>query len=355
MEGEDRQNSRRVGLKPARPDRRRRTQEPRGVFCTDAASAAPAPLERRHVHVKPTSDARRPWPACLFVALVGIALASFDAAHATRIVVVQDGETPRLVKTLTALRENAGVPLEIVHLSASGPGAFEAALNRGEAPAVVVALGPRASNFVIRQNPSVVAVHCLAGADALRAGMPAVPSHVPADNHAKWLRRLVPEAKSVGIAFDPAMSTRQAEALSAALAQSGYRMLLVPVATPAALPSALESLAGRIDVLVALADPTVYTAESARGILLFSFRKRIPLVGPNPAWVQMGALYALDWDYEEVGATCAGLALRQAQPAKGAAAPAPPRPRVSVNLRSAGQFGLQWSEDLLHAVDARYE
>jgi putative ABC transport system substrate-binding protein len=254
---------------------------------------------------------------------------------------------------LTALRETAGIPVEIVRPSVSGQEAFEAALNRGEA--VVVALGPRASDFVLRQSSPVAAVHCLAGADALRAGMASVPSHVPADNHAKWLRKLVPDAKSVGIAFDPAMNTRQAEALSAALAQSGYRMLLVPVASPAALPGALESLAGRIDVLVALADPTVYTAESARGILLFSFRKRIPLVGPNHAWVRMGALYALDWDYEEVGATCARLALRQLHPVKGAATPASPRPRVSVNLRSAGQFGLRWSEDLLQAVDARYE
>jgi putative ABC transport system substrate-binding protein len=304
--------------------------------------------------VKSTSDARRLWPACLLAACAGFASAMPGTVDAARLVVVQDGETPRLMKTLTALRQSAGIPVEIVRVS-TGPKGVEAAINRDEAQAVVVALGPRASDFVFRHRPSAVAVHCLAGADALRAGMPAVPSDVPADNHAKWLRKLVPNAKSVGIAFDPAMNTRQAEALAAALGQSGYRMLLVPVATPAELPAALESLAGRIDVLVALADPTVYTAESARGILLFSFRKRIPLVGPNPAWVRMGALYALDWDYQEVGASCAELALRQASSARTAAMLTPPRPRVSVNLRSAVQFGLQWTEDLLHAVDARYE
>jgi putative ABC transport system substrate-binding protein len=329
----------------------------RGVFCNDAASPSPAPVDSAAPgsHVKPTSDARRPWPVLLFAALVSLVPAMPSTAHATRLVVVQDGETPRLAKTLGALRESAGIPVEIVRLSASGQEGFEAALSRGEAPVVVVALGPRASDFILRQSPSVAAVHCLGGADALRAGLPAVPSHVPADHHAKWLRKLVPNATSVGVAFDPAMNTRQAEALAATLGQSGYRMLLVPVATPAALPGALESLAGRIDALVALADPTVYTAESARGILLFSFRKRIPLVGPNPAWVRMGALYALDWDYGEVGATCARLALRQVHSAKGAPAIAPPRPRVSVNLKSAGQFGLQWNEDLLHGVDARYE
>jgi putative ABC transport system substrate-binding protein len=97
----------------------------------------------------------------------------------------------------------------------------------------------------------------------------------------------------------------------------------------------------------------VYTPETARGILLYSFRKRIPLIGPNEAWVRMGALYALDWDYAEVGAACAHLALRQAQLAKGVLAP--PRPRVSVNVRSAAQFGLQWHDALLQTVDARHE
>ena len=70
------------------------------------------------------------------------------------------------------------------------------------------------------------------------------------------------------------------------------------------------------DVLFALPDRMVYTRESARGILLQSFRKRTPVIGPNEAWVRMGALYALDWDYDEVGVVCAQLALRALQEAR---------------------------------------
>jgi len=126
------------------------------------------------------------------------------------------------------------------------------------------------------------------------------------------------------------------------------------VATPSALPAALEQIATRADVLLALPDPMVYTRESARGILLQSFRRRTPVIGPNDAWVRMGALFAVDWDYEDVGATCARLA-RDALAPRPSLVGAGPKPRVSVNLRSASEFGLQWHPDLLRAVDVRHE
>lgn len=282
------------------------------------------------------------------------ALASLPAT-AGRMLVLQASETPRLAQTLASLRQAADMPIEVIKLTGARDEALEATLARGDTDTVIVALGPRASDFAVRLVTPAPVVHCLAGADALRAGLPAVPSEAPLDSQAAWLRKLVPGTKTVGLLFDPTMSTRRAEALGAAFASAGYKILLQPVATPAALPSALASVVGRIDVLMVIPDPTVYARESARGIVLFSFRKGIPLVGANDAWVRMGALYALDWDYAEVGQSCAGLVLREAKPARAGAPPIAPRPRVSVNLRSAQQFGLSWDAELLRSVDARHE
>lgn len=297
--------------------------------------------------------ARRRSPI-LLAAFAASTLALPAGVDAARVLVVKSGAAPRLERALESLREGAGRMVDVVQLGPAAEQMFEAALSSKDEPKLVVALGPRASDFVMRQSAPLAAVHCLAGHDAMRAGVPAIPSDVPVDSHVSWLRKLLPNAKTIGVVFDPAMNTRRAEAMAAALIGAGYRMLLTPVATPAELPAALDRLVGRIDVLLALPDRTVYTPESARGILLYSFRKRIPLIGPNDAWVRMGALYSLDWDYAEVGATCARMALRQAQVAKGAVPPAP-RPRVAVNVRSAAQFGLRWDTDLLRAVDERHE
>jgi putative tryptophan/tyrosine transport system substrate-binding protein len=277
-------------------------------------------------------------------------------SYAARIVVLQASDTPRLAKTLAAMQMHAGMSLDVVQLVNMSNEDWEATLSKGERPAVVVALGPLASDFVVRLPAGPPVVHCLAGADALRAGTPSLPSEVPADTQASWLRRLVPAAKTVGLAFDSMTNTRRAEAIAAALGAAGYKTLMRPVAGPSAIPAAIEQIVTRADVLLALPDSTVYTRESARGILLQSFRKGTPVIGSNDAWVRMGALYALDWDYDEVGAVCAQLAQRELQgPRSAIALPAPLKPRVSVNLRSAAQFGLRWDADLLRTVDVRHE
>ena len=297
---------------------------------------------------------KRPAQVVLFLLL--LAIGATIPAQAARIVVLQLRDTPRLAKTLAALQLHAGMPVDVVRLTDASSTGWEGTLAKGDPPDVVVALGPFASDFIMRLPAGPPVVHCLAGADALRAGAPSLPSEVPGDTQVSWLRRLVPAAKTVGLAFDPAVNARRAEVLAASFSAAGYGTLMAPVASPSELPAALDRIALRADVLLALPDSMVYTSESARGILLQSFRRKTPVIGPNEAWVRMGALYALDWNYDEVGAICARLALREMQrPRSAAAPPAAPRTRVSVNLRSSAQFGLRWDADLLRDVDVRHE
>lgn len=302
------------------------------------------------------TDPRRRAPptlasSCATIALLALA-AAFPAA-AARVVVLKGSDSPRIEATLAALRERVPMALEVVPVPADTRDGSLATSLAGDRGAVVVALGPLASDYAMRLPSTSHVVHCLAGADALRAGLPAIPSEAPASDQATWLAKLVPGTRTVALLFDPARNTRRAEALAAAFSTAGYKTLLRAVPAPSALPAALESIAGRAEVLIALPDATVYTRESSRGVLLFSFRKRIPLVGPNDAWVRMGALYAVDWDYREVGAACARLAAREAGLADAAAVTL--RPRVSVNTKSAAHFGVPWDAALLRAVDARHE
>lgn len=283
-------------------------------------------------------------------------MASATRAQAARIVVLQVNDTPRLARTLAAFQMHAGVAVDVVRLTNASNAAWGAVLAKGDSPDVVVALGPLASDYIMRLPAGPPVVHCLASADALRAGAASLPSEVPADTQVAWLRKLVPMAKTVGLAFDPVLNTRRVEALVASLGAAGYTTLMAPVTSPSQLPAALDQIAARADVLFAVPDSTVYTPESARGILLQSFRRRTPVIGPNDAWVRMGALFALDWNYDDVGTMCARLALREMQrPRSTAAPPATPTARVSVNLRSGAQFGLRWDADVLRGVEVRHE
>ena len=202
--------------------------------------------------------------------------------------------------------------------------AWEATLAKGERPAVVVALGPLASDFIVRCAAGPPVVHCLAGPDALRAV------------HRRCLRKCLRTRRLRGCAssFPPRGPSDSHSIRHEHAARRGDRSQLRRCGLQdvddagrwtGGIPAALDQIATRADVLLALPDSTVYTRESARGILLQSFRKRTPVIGPNDAWVRMGALYALDWDYDEVGAVCAQLASREVQgPRSAGTLPAPP-------------------------------
>lgn len=335
---------------------------PRSCLARGARAIVQRRERRRRCGPTPSAsvDDRRSTPTlplrarCCITVLLSLLGVAADV-HAARVLVLQSSDAPRLARTASALQKHATAPLEFVFLANTSQTAWEATMAAPERPSVIIALGPRASDFLAASTQPAPVVHCLAGQDALRAGLPSLPSEVPADEQASWLRKLMPAARTVGLAFDPATNTRRAEAIAAALAAAGYRTVMAPVSQPSALPAALEQVAARADVLFALPDPMVYRQESARGIVLQSFRRRTPMIGPNEHWVKDGALFAVDWDYEEVGAACARLARDVQAPRVASPGGAQPRPRTWVNLRVAQQFGLHWPPDVLRSVDFRHE
>jgi len=79
---------------------------------------------------------------------------------------------------------------------------------------------------------------------------------------------------------------------------------------PQDLPAALDYMAKNVDVLWGIPDNLVLNTRTAKQILLFSYRNRIPLVGISPEWVKAGALYSLEWDFTDIGAQCGDMALK---------------------------------------------
>lgn len=276
-------------------------------------------------------------------------------ATAQRLMVVTSGDAPGYQQALSGIRSIAP-GAEVLTVAGERDDALEAALARTGRDTAIVALGVRASEFVARAAPPAPAMSCMTAGDARTpATMPIVPLAVPLDLHLPWLKKLLPEARSIAILYDPAQNERYVAELVQGLARAGYAPMPEPVPSPAALPRALERIADA-DALLAIPDATVYSPETARGLLLFTFRTRTPLIAFSDAWVRTGALYGLEWDYAELGAYCAALAMRLVAAGKPpTAAPPLPRPRVSVNLRAAAQQKLKWNATAPAGVDRKHE
>jgi putative ABC transport system substrate-binding protein len=126
----------------------------------------------------------------------------------------------------------------------------------------------------------------------------------------QWLRRFLPTAKTIGVIYNSKENQRKIEAASRVAQELGLTLESQHVLGARELPTALDTLAKKIDVLWGMVDDLVLTPQTAKHFLLFSFQNRIPFVGLSTAWVKAGALYALDWDYADLGRQCGEMALQ---------------------------------------------
>lgn len=301
-------------------------------------------------------DLRRlSWCLCL-----AIGVGEAWPATAQRVIVVASAATEPYQQALDGVTQ-LGVAVERFLLAPEREAAIVAAIKRAGGDTAVVALGGAAAALVAhaRSAPnSGPVVNCMV-VDAASERAPArasaaidVPLAIPAETEAAWIRRLVPQARTVGILYDPAQNEARAAKSAAAMANEGLATIREAVPNPATLPVALQRMQDHVEILYALPDTTVYARGHARALLLFSFRHRIPLIGPTESWVRAGALFAVDWDYVDLGRYCGVLALRPLVGSK--TSPRPPRTRVVANQRTAEQLRIEWDAEQLRLIDRMY-
>jgi putative ABC transport system substrate-binding protein len=219
-------------------------------------------------------------------------------------------------------------------------------------PSLIVTLGALATEGVLREvaDTPVVAAMILK-ADLLRKAPNAtgVVLEFPLETQLNWIRRVLPKARTIGVVFSPAENRQRVGDARQAAEKMGMKLDAQEVREPRDIPGALERLAKTADVLWGMADSMALTPQTAKLFLLFSFRNKIPFVGPSSAWVKAGALYSLDWDYADMGAQCGEAAVKILQGARaGSIAPAPPRKiSFSLNRRTAEEMSLSLSDELI--------
>jgi len=225
---------------------------------------------------------------------------------------------------------------------------------------LVFTMGLVATQAALAENPDLPVVAGLVlSANSLKKGTNAtgVVLEMPMEVQFEWMQRLLPTHKTVGVLYNPAENRQRVEEAGRAARGKGLQLIPYEVDTPQSLPIVLDTVAKQADVLWGIADSLVVSPETAKTLLLFSFRNRIPFIGLSSAWVKAGALFALDWDYEDVGAQCGELAARVLKGARaGSIAPGTPR-RVTyaVNLKTAREMRVVLSESVINGAAQVYE
>ena len=227
-------------------------------------------------------------------------------------------------------------------------------------PSLVLTLGSPATEAVIRevQNIPIIAGMIMNETELTKAeNATGIVLEFPLQTHISWIQKLLPDKKTIGALFNSRENTGTIEQARQIIEDSGLTFYAKQVETPQELPDALDSLPGNADVLWGLTDSVVFSPETVKGILLFSFRNRIPFVGLSTSWVKAGAVYALDRDYVDIGVQCGELA---EQVLKGVnihtLKPQSPRKVLyALNLTSTNHLHLNFSDGVIRGAHPVFE
>ena len=236
-----------------------------------------------------TPPGRRPALARQVIALCLLALAV--PAGATTVQVLKSGDRSHHREAVAGLRAALAddVRLVVRVVGADGPP------ETGEA-AALVAIGTEALRIALDDHLAVPVLavlvprrsfESLAGG-VRRAGQPVAALYLgqPLDRQRRVARALFPTLERFGAVV--AERSRPADFATPGAALAGLEIERSPPGEPPV--RAVTRLARRVDAIIGIPDPRIYSARTIHGILLASYRANVPLAGYSRALVQAGGL-----------------------------------------------------------------
>jgi putative ABC transport system substrate-binding protein len=222
-------------------------------------------------------------------------------------------------------------------------------------PELIFAVGVWALQAVIARPPSVPVVYAMVlnppsvlGADA--RNVTGASMNVPVEQPIRLFKQLGPQIKRIGVIFNRNRTgylVRQAQAVAR---EEGLELVTREVSSPKDVVAALESLQDGVDALWIVPDETTLSQAVVQQMLLFSYRKKIPLLGLSDRHAQMGALFALSFaSGEDIGRQAGELAqaILNGRAASGVPYTNARKVYLTVNLKAAQKLGLEIPQAIL--------
>ena len=203
---------------------------------------------------------------------------------------------------------------------------------------LILALGESAFSQAIRGSLPVIGVHVPAQvvAAARQAGCrcTAVYREAPVSAQLRLLHGILPGARKVGVLLGPESDRFRDELVLPPLLFD-----IRSLEDADQLPAALAELLPRVDVLLALPDASLYNPDTARLLLLASYRQTTAVIGPDEQFVRAGSLAAAHPSPEGLIEATAML-LQYAGLPERLPPPGYARATISVNARVARSYGV---------------
>jgi putative tryptophan/tyrosine transport system substrate-binding protein len=184
-----------------------------------------------------------------------------------------------------------------------------------------------------------------------------VESWWPPDKHLEVMRKVLPNAKRLGVPYNSGESNSriQMDNYKAAAGSTGFEFVEANVTNTNDVQQAVQSLVGRSDAILIIGDNTVQGAIGA--VLKVGFENKLPVLSTDPENAKDGVLAGWGINQKDTGGQAGELAARVLKGAKVVDTPVE-RPRkywFTVNTAAASRLGLTIPADALKETDLKYE
>ncbi|MDX1775893.1 MAG: ABC transporter substrate binding protein [Desulfobulbales bacterium] len=182
--------------------------------------------------------------------------------------------------------------------------------SKARKPTAVFSLGTGSTEYAQTEYPDCPLVASMLLSDNVMQKKPkhsGILLQFPAEIQLLWVNKFLPQATRIGILYDPARNSEWVKEANKSAQEMGLEIIAFAADTAAKIQSGLKYISKNADVLLAIPDKIIYSGKTAKMVLLFTHRNRIPFVGLSAAWVKAGALYALEADYGGLGRQAAEL------------------------------------------------
>ena len=227
-------------------------------------------------------------------------------------------------------------------------------------PDLILAIGPWAFQITAAQatNIPVVFAMVLNPSSLLPGGVKNVTGasmNVPVETTIRLFKQLGSQIRRVGVLFNRAKTGYLVRRAMQVGREQGLEIIDREIRSPKEAIQALDGLQDEIHALWILPDEIVLTPEVVQYMVLFSYRKRVPLIGLSERQAQMGALLSLSFaSSEDIGRQAAELAnsILEGQPPDRLPFTMARQVKLTVNLKAAEKLGIEIPKSLLGTANS---
>lgn len=182
----------------------------------------------------------------------------------------------------------------------------------------------------------------------MKSNVTGVALDVPVKQSLETIKEIIPNAKSVGIIYDPAYSQSIADEAKSVAGNYGLSVVATSVASSPDVAKAIKDMVGKIQVFWLILDPTIATKDTIPFIMNQCQQGSVAVFGFASFLVKVGAIASPVLDYEDIGRQSGAMAGDILAKGGGELPPLnyPRNLNLAINTKTAGALGIKISSDV---------